>query len=430
MDSSKYSIKYVPGKLTVSKFPLTLTAVSDEKVYDGKALNNKNVKASALANSSHKLSADYEVYDKNGNSIKNGPVDVGVYTKKVGNVKITAGSQDVTQNYEITTVDGTLTIRDSSGKTNPNAVTDTAYYGSTYTIRSSAPYTEFKYLMIDGQMVPGENFTVKEGSTIITLKASFIQSLKTGNHNYTIVSQSQQADGNFNVAKAPKTADKTKSVVWFALIVIALLLALATWFTLRRLPKKAGGPQRPQGPQSSRKPAGTAAKANTQAQASSRTGAKPSGSTASKSGKSNSIMGPGKVMPPAKKKPVSDVVMDFGSILGEEAEDPTQELVKDFRINLDDYRAPEQAKELGLKMESRDSKAAVPAPEADAEAVKEVKLPPVRKEAPKAPVEETAAEEPVVRPAPKKESAEPGPASWYQAAEKKEESESTYRPKH
>lgn len=434
VDSSKYSIKYVPGTLTVSKFPLTLTAVSDEKVYDGKALNNKNVKASALANSSHKLSADYEVYDKNGNSIKNGPVDVGVYTKKVGNVKITAGSQDVTQNYEITTVDGTLTIRDSSGKTNPNAVTDTAYYGSTYTIRSSAPYTEFEYLMIDGQMIPGENFTVKEGSTIITLKASFIQSLKTGSHNYTIVSQSQQADGNFNVAKAPKTADKTKSIVWFALIVIALLLALATWLTLRRRPKKAGGPQRPQGPQSSRKSAGTAAKASTQA--SSRAGTRPSGNTVSKSGKSNSMMGPGKVMAPAKKKPVSDVVMDFSSILGEEAEDPTQELVKDFRINLDDYRAPEQAKELGLKMESRDSKAAVPAasaapaPAAAAETVKEVKQPPVRKDSPKAPVEEPAAEEPVVRPTPKKEPAEPGPASWYQAAEKKEESESTYRPKH
>ena len=141
------------------------------------------------------------------------------------------------------------------------------------------------------------------------------------------------------------------------------------------------------------------------------------------------MMGPGKVMPPAKKKPVSDVVMDFGSILGEEAEDPTQELVKDFRINLDDYRAPEQAKELGLKMESRDSKAAVPAPEADAEAVKEVKLPPVRKEAPKAPVEEPAAEEPIVKPAQKKESADPGPASWYQAAEKKE-NEGGYIPRH
>ena len=148
------------------------------------------------------------------------------------------------------------------------------------------------------------------------------------------------------------------------------------------------------------------------------------------------MMGPGKVMPPAKKKPVSDVVMDFGSILGEEAEDPTQELVKDFRINLDDYRAPEQAKELGLKMESRDSKAAAPAvpvapaPAVAAETVKEVRQQPVRKEAPKAPVEEPAAEEPVVKPAPKKETAEPGPASWYQAAEKKEESESTYRPKH
>ena len=41
VDSGKYSIRYVPGTLTVSKFPLTLTAVSDEKVYDGKALNNK-----------------------------------------------------------------------------------------------------------------------------------------------------------------------------------------------------------------------------------------------------------------------------------------------------------------------------------------------------------------------------------------------------
>ena len=357
-------------------------------------------------------------------------MDVGVYTKKVGNVKITAGSQDVTQNYEITTVDGTLTIRDAAGKTNPNAVTDTAYYGSTYTIRSSAPYAEFKYLMIDGQMVPGENFTVKEGSTIITLKASFIQSLKTGNHNYTIVSQSQQADGTFNVARAPKTADKTKSVVWFALIVIALVLALATWFTLSRRPKKAGGPQ---GPQNGRRPAGTAAKTSTQS--SSRTGARPSGDAPAKNGKSNSMMGPGKVIPPAKKKPVSDVVMDFGSILGEEAEDPTQELVKDFRINLDDYRAPEQAKELGLKMESRDSMAATPAAstaaasEADAEAVKEVKLPPVRKEAPKAPAEESATKAPV-KPAPKKEVAEPGPASWYQAVEKKEESGSTYKPKH
>ena len=147
------------------------------------------------------------------------------------------------------------------------------------------------------------------------------------------------------------------------------------------------------------------------------------------------MMGPGKVMAPAKKKPVSDVVMDFGSILGEEAEDPTQELVKDFRINLDDYRAPEQAKELGLKMESRDSMAATPAAstaaasEADAEAVKEVKLPPVRKEAPKAPAEESATKAPV-KPAPKKEVAEPGPASWYQAVEKKEESGSTYKPKH
>jgi len=63
VDNSKYNINYYSGTLTVTKFPLTLTAVSDEKVYDGKALNNKSVKATALANSNHTLSADYEVFD-------------------------------------------------------------------------------------------------------------------------------------------------------------------------------------------------------------------------------------------------------------------------------------------------------------------------------------------------------------------------------
>ena len=152
VNNSKYNINYYSGTLTVTKFPLTLTAVSDEKVYDGKALNNKNVKSSALANSSHKLSADYEVFDSNGNTIKNGPVDAGVYTKRVSNIKILSGATDVTANYDITTVDGTLKITDASGASS-RATSTTAYYGNTFTIRSDAPYSEFQYLMVDGQKV-------------------------------------------------------------------------------------------------------------------------------------------------------------------------------------------------------------------------------------------------------------------------------------
>ena len=305
VDSSKYSIRYVPGTLTVTRFPLTLTAVSDEKDYDGKALNNKNVKSSALANPSHKLSADYEVYDSNGNSIKNGPLDVGVYTKKVGNVKITAGAQDVTANYDIKTEDGTLTIRavsSGSGKGSSPEV-NTAYYGSTFTLRSDAPYSEFQYLLIDGQRISAEHFSVREGSTIITLKASYVQSLKTGSHNYTIVSTSKQVDGSFKVAKAPKTADATRSILWIILFAAAALAVAAAWFFLRRPKGTPGKPRRG-------------------------TGSRPGAAVSQK--------------PRQKEEPaILDAILGTEPPLREESS-PTQDLVRDFHLNLDEFRIPDE----------------------------------------------------------------------------------------
>ena len=335
VDSSKYSITYVPGKLTVTKFPLTLTAVSDSKTYDGKALNNKSVKSTALANSDHKLSADYEVYDSNGNSIKNGPVDVGVYVKKVSNIKITSGTTDVTSNYDITTEDGTLTIRTASGGTNANSVTNTAYYGNTYTIRSDAPYSEFQYLMIDGQKVSTDNYTVKEGSTVITLKAGYIQGLKTGNHNYSIVSTSKQVDGTFNVSKAPKTSDGTGTALWFLLLTAILLAAAVAYFFLRRSQKYNGKKPAPTGGR------GTSAKSAAVRPAAAKAAAV---TAAAQYGRAND-------KPVPKKKPVSDTVMDFETFFGadadrrprkEEENDPTKDLLPDFKINLDDFRTPVQ----------------------------------------------------------------------------------------
>lgn len=306
VDNSKYNINYYSGTLTVTKYPLTLTAVSDEKVYDGKALNNKSVKATALANSNHSLSADYEVFDSNGNTIKNGPVDPGVYTKKVSNVKITSGSTDVTANYDITMVDGTLKITGSSGESS-RATTTTAYYGNTFTIRSDAPYAEFKYLLIDGAKVPTDNYTVKEGSTIITLKSSYIQSLKSGGHNYTIVSASKQVDGSFNVSKAPKTGDGASMIVWIILLLLAAVAVALMFFFLQRSGKLGGGKRR--------------------------------------SGKRNG--GKETLRYPSGKeytrKPVAPVIPDLDFEPEPEPahdDDPTMDLMKDFDLNLDDYRDP------------------------------------------------------------------------------------------
>ena len=335
VDSSKYSITYVPGKLTVTKFPLTLTAVSDSKTYDGKALNNKSVKSTALANTDHKLSADYEVFDSNGNSIKNGPVDVGVYVKKVSNIKITSGTTDVTSNYEISTEDGTLTIRTASGGTSANAITNTAYYGNTYTIRSDAPYSEFQYLLIDGQKVSTDNYTVKEGSTVITLKASYIQGLKTGNHNYSIVSTSRQADGTFNVAKAPKTSDGTSSALWIILLAAAAIAVAVAFFFLKRSQKN-----------NSKKPAPKGGRNGSDVRASVSRGTVAGVSA----GSADAQFGRQKPKAPIQKKPVSDTVMDFETFFGADADrqsqkeeaGPSIDLVPNFRINLDDYRTPAQ----------------------------------------------------------------------------------------
>ena len=149
------------------------------------------------------------------------------------------------------------------------------------------------------------------------------------------------------------------------------------------------------------------------------------------------MMGPGKVTP-VKKKPVSDVVIDFGTVLGEEGEDPSKDLVKDFRINLDDYRAPEQAKELGLKAELPQSAArptaasareprvtAAPETVENTEAAKQA---PVFREEPKAPA---AAQPEPVKTAPKEKVTEPGPSSWYQSTKTEEAAEEKpYIPKH
>ena len=120
--SGKYDLSYVDGTLKVNPYALTLTAVSAEKVYDGTALRNDNVKASSLVSGQKFRSGDgvkFSVSDSRGNLIKNGPIEIGTYTKKVTEVHIVdAKGNDVTKNYDITKIDGMLTIKRGDPSTN------------------------------------------------------------------------------------------------------------------------------------------------------------------------------------------------------------------------------------------------------------------------------------------------------------------------
>lgn len=72
--------------------------------------------------------------------------------------------------------------------------------------RSSAPIEFFQKVLVDDREVAAENYVLTEGSTIVTLKASFLNTLGVGEHKLSVVSATGTAETTFTVAKAAKPA--------------------------------------------------------------------------------------------------------------------------------------------------------------------------------------------------------------------------------
>lgn len=70
--------------------------------------------------------------------------------------------------------------------------------------RSSAPIRYFQKVLVDGKEVARENYELTEGSTIVTLKASFLNTLGVGEHTLSVVSTTGTAQTTFTVAEAAK----------------------------------------------------------------------------------------------------------------------------------------------------------------------------------------------------------------------------------
>lgn len=141
------------------------------------------------------------------------------------------------------TVDGkkvTLTMVD---KTKPAALEEIklieghkgiAYVGSPYTFKSNAEYADFVDLYIDAAVVNRANYDVKEGSTVITLHADFVKTLKAGAHTVAIVSRTGSATGTFSVSLSPKTADTNPDLARLGLIVVLAAFGTYGIFTVAR----------------------------------------------------------------------------------------------------------------------------------------------------------------------------------------------------
>ena len=68
-------------------------------------------------------------------------------------------------------------------------------------ITGNGDFDKFLNVKVDGEIIDPENYTAKKGSTIITLKASYLQTLTVGSHTFTIVWTGGEASTNFTVAK-------------------------------------------------------------------------------------------------------------------------------------------------------------------------------------------------------------------------------------
>ena len=106
---------------------------------------------------------------------------------------------------------------------------------------SNAAFADFIKVQVDGKDLDASNYTVKEGSTIVTLNAAYLNTLSVGKHTLSIVSANGTATTEFTITAAPtgggttpqepdknggdttnpQTGDNSNVLLWIAILFVS-----------------------------------------------------------------------------------------------------------------------------------------------------------------------------------------------------------------
>ena len=148
--------------------------------------------------------------------LKNIPSGVTVKNTNTGNVTVNGGTKVTKDNENGYTVPrsyyyypSTPGITAELNGTNKSA---TDYPGGDYGLvfRSTAAFSTFQGVQVDGKTLAKSNYTAEEGSTVVYLKAAYLKTLAAGKHTVTILSTSGNTSMDFTVGgktTAPQTFD-------------------------------------------------------------------------------------------------------------------------------------------------------------------------------------------------------------------------------
>lgn len=78
-------------------------------------------------------------------------------------------------------------------------------------IRGNGEFSKFTCVKVDGSIIDASNYTAREGSTIITLKAEYLDTLAEGSHSFELVWTDGSAYTTFTVAKNEDSDDNDDS---------------------------------------------------------------------------------------------------------------------------------------------------------------------------------------------------------------------------